>query len=525
MADGKSHIDWTPRHSPWLIAMSVMLATFMEVLDTSVANVSLPHIAGNLSATTDESTWVLTSYLVANAIVLPATNWLGSLFGRKNFLITCIILFTLASALCGAAPSLAFLVFARVLQGAAGGALQPISQAILMESFPPEKRGRATAVFAMGVVVAPVIGPTLGGWITDNFSWRWIFYINLPFGALAVMMVRTFIEDPPFLTRTTLRSFDGVGFGLMATWLGAMQYVLDKGQNDDWMASTPIRWSVAIAVVTFIAFIAWELTVDRPIVDLRILKNRNFAVGVGLICLLGAVLYATTAVMPLFMQTLLGYPALQAGLAMSPRGVAAFAATMLVGRLVGKVANRTLIVVGFSLLAISSAMLAGLDLQIAPRDIIWPSIVNGIAISFIFVPLTASTMGTLPRAQLGNASGIYNLVRNLGGSVGIAGITTLLARSAQINQATLVGHLTPGDAMFQQRLRLIQGAFLAKHGDPVLAMKQAEAAVAAVLDQQANALAYVQNFRLFVIVCLGCIPLVFLLKKVSPAKAPAAAAH
>jgi MFS transporter, DHA2 family, multidrug resistance protein len=515
--------SWKPSHNPWLVAMSVMLATFMEVLDTSVANVSLPHIAGNLSATTDESTWVLTSYLVANAIILPATNWLGSLFGRKRFLTICIGLFTLASALCGAAPTLGFLVFARILQGAAGGALQPISQAVLMESFPPEKRGRATAVFAMGVVVAPVIGPTLGGWITDNFSWRWIFYINLPVGVLAVFMVRAFIEDPPYLVRATLHSFDGIGFALMSLWLGTMQYVLDKAQMDDWFESPLICWLVAISTTAFAAFIAWELKIAKPIVDLRILKNRNFAVGVGLMTLLGAVLYATTAVMPLLMQTLLSYTALQARLAMSPRGVAAFVTTLVVGRLIGKVSSRFLIALGFTLLAISSGMLGHVSLEIAQSDIVWPAIINGIAISFIFVPLTTSTMGTLQRQQLGNASGIYNLLRNLGGSVGIAGITTLLARGSQANQARLVSHFTATDLPYMQRLSAFQAAFFQKHGDPVLAARQAQAALSGILEQQASALAYMQNFRLFAIVCLCCIPLIMFLKKVAPPKGPVAA--
>ncbi len=524
MSSGKSSAEsWVPAHNPWLIAMSVMLATFMEVLDTSVANVSLPHIAGNLSATTDESTWVLTSYLVANAIVLPATNWLSSLFGRKQFLVICITLFTLASALCGAAPTLGFLVFARILQGAAGGALQPISQAVLMESFPPEKRGRATAVFAMGVVVAPVIGPTLGGWITDNFSWRWIFYINLPVGALAIMMAQSFIENPPYLVRTTLKSFDGVGFGLMSIWLGTMQYILDKGQIEDWFESRTIATLTAISVVSLIGFIYWELTTPMPIVDLRVLLNRNFAVGVGLITLLGAVLYATTAVMPLLMQTLLGYTAFQAGLALSPRGVAAFLTTIVVGRVVGKINSRILITFGFLLLALSSVMLGHVDLEIAQRNIIWPSIVNGIAISFIFVPLTSSTMGTLQRAQIGNASGIYNLLRNLGGSIGIAGVTTLLARKGQVNQATMVSHFTPTDPAYNHRLEMFKGAFFHAHGDPVLATQQAHGVLGGILEQQASALAYVQNFRLFAVICVSCIPLIMLLKTVAPPKGPVAA--
>ncbi|HEY2799566.1 MAG TPA: DHA2 family efflux MFS transporter permease subunit, partial [Chthoniobacterales bacterium] len=346
--------DWKPTYNPWLIAASVMLATFMEVLDTSVANVSLPHIAGNLSATTDEATWVLTSYLVANAIILPATNWLGNLFGRKRFLVACILLFTAASALCGASASLGFLVIARVLQGAAGGALQPISQAVLLESFPPAKRGAAMAVFAMGVVVAPILGPTLGGWITDNYSWRWVFYINLPIGVLAGLMANAFIEDPPYLKKVSARNIDYLGFGFLAVWLATLQFVLDKGQELDWFGSHLIACCVAISVLGFLAFVVRELTARQPLVDLRVLKNRNLAVGCALIAILGALLYGTIAVLPLFMQNLLGYTALDAGLALSPRGIGAFLATIVVGRLVGKISNRVLITVGFIGLAYSS---------------------------------------------------------------------------------------------------------------------------------------------------------------------------
>src|ERR1043165_6601603 len=275
--------NWKPSFNPWLIAAAVMLATFMEVLDTSVANVSLPHIAGNLSATPEESTWVLTSYLISNAIILPATNWLGQIFGRKRFLIVCIGIFTLSSALCGAATSLGMLLFARVLQGAGGGALQPIAQAVLLESFPAERRGSAMAVYGLGIVVAPIIGPTLGGWITDNYSWRWIFYINIPVGLLAMLMAKTFIEDPPYIRSLRPGRIDYIGFGLMAGGLATLQLVLDKGQEEDWFASPFIIRSILIAVVALIAFVIWELRTKDPIVNLRVLKNRNFAVGTTMI--------------------------------------------------------------------------------------------------------------------------------------------------------------------------------------------------------------------------------------------------
>jgi DHA2 family multidrug resistance protein len=510
---GPQETHWHPSHNPWLIAISVMLATFMEVLDTSVANVSLPHIAGSLSATPEEATWVLTSYLVANAIILPATNWLGGLFGRKNFFIVCILLFTLASALCGAAHSMGFLIFARILQGAGGGALQPISQAVLLESFPAAKRGTAMAVFAMGVIVAPIVGPTLGGWITENYSWRWIFYINLPVGLFAMWMAGLFVEDPPYLKRVRLASIDSIGFGFMAVWLATLQFILDKGQEEDWFASKTITACAVISGCAFVAFIVRELKAAQPIVDLRILKNRNFAVGVGLMTLLGAVLYGTTALLPLFMQTLLGYSSFDAGMALSPRGICAFLATIVVGRLVGKISNRLMIFTGFLILGLSTSMLGHINLGIGMRDIIIPVMINGLAMSFIFVPLTTSTMGMLRQDQMGNATGIFNLMRNLGGSIGIAAMTTLLARSTQANQAALVGHLSPFNPVYQVKLAGIQSA-LASHGGAWIASKLAPRILYGQLLQQSALLGYVGNFVLFGLICLVCSPLVFLFKNV-----------
>ena len=384
---------WKPSFNPWLIAASVMLATFMEVLDTSVANVSLPHIAGNLSATTEESTWVLTSYLISNAIILPATNWLGHFFGRKRFLIVCIGIFTLSSALCGAATSLGLLLVARVMQGAGGGALQPIAQAVLLESFPAEKRGSAMAVYGMGIVVAPIIGPTLGGWITDNYSWRWIFYINVPVGLLAMLMAKTFIEDPPYIRNQRPGRIDYIGFGLMAVGFATLQLVLDKGQEDDWFSSPFITRSILIAIVALISFVIWELRTKDPIVNLRVLANRNFAVGTALIATVGIALYGTTALLPLFLQTLLNYPALQSGLAVSPRGIGAIVSMILVGRLIGKIDGRYLIVFGFAILAISTYLLSDIDLQITIRSITWPQIFSGFAIGFCFCPINRDRNG------------------------------------------------------------------------------------------------------------------------------------
>ncbi len=516
-----SHQEWHPRHNPWLITLTVMMAVFMEVLDTSIANIALPHIAGSLSATPEEATWILTSYLVSNAIVLPMTGWLGNHFGRKRVLLSCNFMFTLASALCGLAWDLPSLVLARIFQGLGGGAMVPIAQSIMLESFPPQKRGAAMAVFAQGVVVAPILGPTVGGWITDDYSWRWIFYINLPVGMLAIALAKWLVEDPPYIKRNLQATIDYVGFALLAVWLGTMQIVLDKGQEADWFGAHWVRWFTVISVLSFISFIWWEFRNGHPLVDLRVFKNRNFTVGLILMTSLAAILYGTTAQLPLFLQTLMGYPALQSGYALSPRGVAAFITTFMVGRIVGKIRGRWLLGFGFSLLAVSSFMLAGINLQVSQINVIWPSVVNGIAISFIFVPLTTATMSQLGQAQIGNASGLYNLMRNLGGSIGIAFVTTMLARGAQAHQAMMVGHLTATDPAFTQRLAAAK-KLLAHHTDSVTAARQAYSAMYSLLDQQAHLWAFVDNFFIFGVLALGGIPLIFLFKRVQYARRPAA---
>ena len=524
MPDAAAQQVWHPRHSPWLITLTVMMAVFMEVLDTSIANIALPHIGGSLSATPEEATWVLTSYLVANAIVLPMTGWLGNYFGRKRVLLTCIVLFTIASVLCGLAWSLPTLVIARILQGIGGGAMVPIAQSIMLESFPPQKRGVAMAAFAQGVVVAPILGPVIGGWITDSYSWRWIFYINVPVGIFAVLMAKWVVEDPPYIKRNVAATIDYIGFGLLALWLATLQIVLDKGQEADWFGADWVRWFTLISAAAFFIFIWWEFKTDHPLVNLHVFKNRNFTIGLILMTSLAAILYGTTAQLPLFLQTLMGYPALQAGYAMSPRGVAAFFTTFIVGRLVGKLRMRWMLCFGFVMLAYSSWLLASINLQVGMRSVIWPSVINGIAISFIFVPLTTTTMSQLGQAQIGNASGLYNLMRNLGGSIGIAFVTTMLARGAQVHQSLLVGHLTPYDPAFAHRLDAAKHV-LGHHTDPATATKQAYNAVYSLLDQQAHLLAFVDNFYLFALLALGGLPLVFLFKRVSYARKPAPGAH
>lgn len=506
--------EWKPRFNPWLIAASVMLGTFMEVLDTSVANVALPHIAGSLSATPEEATWALTSYLISNAIILPAAGWLGNRFGRKRFLMTCILLFTLSSAFVGAATSLGMMILARVFQGVGGGALQPIAQAVLMESFPPAKRGVAMAVYSMGVIVAPILGPTVGGWITDNYSWRWVFYINLPVGALAFMMAQLFIEDPPYVRDAPHVRIDYVGFGLLTLWLATLQIMLDKGQEADWFSAAWVRWFLVISAASMVGFAIRELMTEEPIVNLRILTDRNFGTGTFLITILGFALYGTTAMLPLFLQTLIGYPALQSGLALSPRGLGAMCSAFAVGRLTGIIDNRFMIATGFTLLAGSAFMFSHMTLDIAMRNIVLTVLLNGISTGLIFVPLTTAAMGRLRNEQMGNATGIYNLLRNIGASVGISLMTTWLARGAQVHQVTLVSHLTPYDPAYQQRIQALQ-AELATRTNPVAASRQALGMVYSTLVQQATLLAFVDIFRRLSFMALACVPLVLLFRRVT----------
>ncbi len=502
---------WTPAFSPWIIAATMVLPTFMVALDTSVANVALPHIAGSLSASTDEATWMLTSYLVANAVILPATAWLSGLFGRKRFLLLSIAVFTVSSGLSGAALTLDMLVFARVVQGASGGVLLPISQAILLESFPPEDRGQAMAAFALGVIVAPIVGPTLGGWITDNYTWRWVFYINLPVGVMALLMTQTFIEDPPYIKRISRREIDYAGFVLMAVGLGALQVILDKGQEDDWFAAPWIRWFAFVSGASLIAFVIRELKAKRPIVDLRILRDRNFTVGIVIAVAYGAILYGTLLILPLFLEDLMDYSALQSGLTISPRGIGAMISVAVAGRMIKKIDARIMMIGGFLMIAWAGFLFGRINLEIAPFDVAFPNIVLGSAIGFVFVPLTTISMGMLAKEKMGTSTGIYNLMRNMGGSVGIAVITTILARSSQKYQSVLVSHLTPYDRSFVQAYDRLHSFFLSK-SDPVTAAGLALGAIYRDLLDQSTLLAYVINFRLLGILALICIPFVFLFK-------------
>jgi DHA2 family multidrug resistance protein len=496
-----------------MIAVSVMTATFMVVLDSSVATVALPHIAGNLSASTDEATWVLTSYLVSNAIMLPATSWIAGRIGRKRLLLTSIVLFTVASLLCGLAINMPMLILARVLQGIGGGGMQPIAQAILLESFPPREHGTAMAVYGVGIVVAPVIGPTLGGWITDSYSWRWIFYINLPVGVLALFLAGLYIEDPPYIRRTLQGAIDYLGFAFMALWLGSLQLLLDKGQESDWFGAVWIRCALFVSIAAFLGFLLRELRCRDPIVQLHVLRNRNFVTGTLITALFGFVLYGVTAMLPLFLQTLLGYPALDSGLAVSPRGIGSMLAMMVAGGLAARLDGRLMLAGGLAIFGLSTIMLSHVNLSIGMAAVAIPCVINGFGGGLTFVPLTTMAMGRLRREEIGNASGIYNLMRNIGGSIGIATVTTLLVRRSQLHQNYLVAHLTAG-AQTGGAAAALASHFSTSGFDPWTAHSMALGALYREVGQQASLLAYTDNFSILGYLALLSIPVVLLFQRV-----------
>ncbi len=510
-----------PQVNPWLVAVSVMFGTFMEVLDTTVVNVSLPHIAGSLSSTIDEATWALTSYLVANAIILPLTGWLAAYFGRKRLLIFAVSGFTISSLLCGLAPNLAVLIIFRLVQGATGGVLQPISQAVMLEAFPPEDRGKAMGFWGLGIVVAPMLGPVIGGWLTDNYSWRWVFYINLPVGILSVIMANLFVFDPPYLKRER-RGIDYWGIGLLAVGIGALQFVLDKGQQEDWFGSDLIVTLALVAGAAIVGFIVWELVIRHPVVDLRALKERTFASGVTLMTVVGFVLYGSLVLLPEFLQVLLGYPALQAGIAMAPRGMGSFIGMPLVGMILSKVDARKMLAIGVFGTSFTLYQLAQLNLQAGYWDIFWPQFIQGLSLSMLFVPLTTVSMSPISREKMGNATSIFNLMRNLGGSMGIATATTLIARREQLHINQLGEHVTAYDSGTRQMLGQMQGALQAQGSDAVSAAHRAQGAVFGLVERQATLLAYLDVFRTMGIVFLCVLPLLLIMRRAAKGKGPVA---
>jgi MFS transporter, DHA2 family, multidrug resistance protein len=510
--------------NPWLVTASVMLPTFMEVLDTAIASVALPYIAGSLSASNSEATWVLTSYLVANAVILPASNWFARRFGRKRFLVICVAIFTIASFFCGAAPSLAVILLARVVQGAGGGALQPLSQSILLESFPPAKRAAAMAAYALGIVVAPVIGPTLGGWLTDTYSWRYAFYINIPVGILAVFMISRFVHDPPYIKNAKVSAFDNLGFGLLIVWTGCLQIVLDKGQEDDWFGAVWVRWAVAALIVALVGWIWRSWSNPKGLVDLHVLKDRNFRTGCFMIAMLGMAIYITIAMLPLFYQEVLGYTAFSAGLVVGPRGIGSFIGSPVIGFLGSRIDLRKLLCAGFLGFGVCSYIFSTVDLGIGPYTLLVPIIFTGFTLSFVFVPLATITVSTIPNQAMGNATGLFNMLRNIGGSVGISIATTALVRRAALHQNDLSANLTPSTAVLQQNSAAL-AAYLGHQIGPAGARPGSFGMLYGLLQQQAVLLSYVDIFRWTAVLAFFCAAAAWLFKKQAKHAAPPPGVH
>jgi len=512
--------------NPWVIAVTVTLATFMEVLDTSIANVALPHISGNLSAGADESTWVLTSYLVSNAIVLPLSGWLSGLIGRKRFYMSCVALFTVSSFLCGLAPSLGVLVFFRILQGVGGGGLQPSEQAILNDTFSLEKRGMAFAVYGVAVVVAPTIGPWLGGWITDNFSWRWIFYINVPVGILSLLLTSVLVSDPPYMKRTKVREgfrVDYIGIGLISLGLGAMQIILDKGEREDWLSSNFIQVFFVLMLIGIIAGIIWEMRHEHPVVDLRMLKDRNFAVATLAMFFLGFVLYASTVLIPQFLQEMMGYTAELAGLALSPGGAVIMFMMPVVGFLVSRVSTKYLITFGCLVSSLALFVMAGWNLQIDYKHAVLARMLQSFGLAFLFIPINVSAFAFVPKEKTNMGTGIINLARNIGASVGIATVTTLLQRRTQFHQSQLMEHANTLSTAFQNKLHAITVSFTSGGSSGPGAALQAYGMIYSTVQRQAAMLAFIDNFYMLGMVFLTVIPVLMFLKR--PPKGASAPVH
>ncbi|HLG99017.1 MAG TPA: DHA2 family efflux MFS transporter permease subunit [Bryobacteraceae bacterium] len=522
MPDPQESQGWHPGHNPWAVALTVTLATFMEVMDTSIANVALPHIAGGLSAGVDESTWVLTSYLVSNAIVLPISAWMSDRFGRKRFYMTCVALFTASSFLCGLAPSLGMLIFFRILQGLGGGGLGPSEQAILADTFPAAKRGMAFAVYGMAVVLAPAIGPTLGGWITDNYSWRWIFYVNVPIGILSLFLSSFMVHDPPHIKKamqaTKNAPVDFLGLVLVATGLGALQVVLDKGQRDDWFASRFITSSVLLSGCALVAFVFWEWNNRHAIVNLRLFQNKSFAVACVLMAMIFAALFGSTVLLPEFVQTEMGYTAKLAGEVLSPGGFAIILILPIVGRLVTRIDARYLVAAGLLISGLALYHMTDLYLGVSFRTLIWWRIFQASGMAFIFVPVNTISYTDMKPEQSNQISAMVNLMRNIGGSVGISAVTTLVARRQQVHQNYLAQHTYEYNPRLQQTIAQMSNRIGAQNG-PAQAVRESYQLIYATLQRQAAVLAYIDAFWIMGTVCLLAIGVLFFAKKTKPGQA------
>jgi DHA2 family multidrug resistance protein len=520
-------LHWKPHHNPWLVALTVTLATFMEVLDTSIANVALPHIGGSLGASQEEATWVLTSYLVSSAIILPISGWLSNRFGRKRFYMSCVLMFTVCSMLCGFAQTLPILIVARVLQGLGGGGLAPSEQAILADTFPVEKRGQAFALYGMAVVVAPAIGPTLGGWITDNLNWHWIFFINLPVGILSLYLSNRMVEDPPFLKKRKEDAkhlkVDFMGLGLVAIGVGLLEFTLDKGQEKDWFGDPMIRTTAILAVCLLIFFAVWEWNHPDPIVDLKLLKNRNFGTAVFLQLILGMVLFGSTVLIPQYLQVLLGYTAEKAGEVLSPAGFVMMIMMAVAGRTLGKMDPRLMVVIGYVVTAAGLYHLTSLDLTSSFGRVTELRMLQVIGLPFVFIPISTLNYVGVPATKTNQISSLSNFARNLGGSAGTALLTTYLARNAQVHQTALAAHVIPGSPAYNYFTSRVQQILTMGGMSPTAAAQAAVGEAYQLMLRQASMLAYKNAFTILAGVILLLSPLPFLMRlppKRGPKPAP-----
>jgi DHA2 family multidrug resistance protein len=506
-------------HNPWLIAVVVSIATFMLVLDTSIANVALRHIAGSLAAGVDESTWVITTYLVANAVILPVSGWLSSVVGRKRFYMLCVAVFTASSLLCGLATSLGMLIFFRILQGLGGGGMAPSEQAILADTFPPEKRAHAFALYGVAVIVAPTVGPTLGGWITDNFSWHWIFFINVPIGILSLALVQWLLVEPPALElerRELLRGglkIDYVGFALVTMWLGCLEIVLDKGQREDWFNSSFIIAFAAVSAASAFLFVPWELTRKNPIVEVRLLFQRQFGVSFVVMAAVGAVLFGSTQLLPQLLQTSFGYTATLSGLALMPGGLAMLLLMPIAGLVAGRIQPKYLIAGGMALIALSMWHMTSLVPDADFGFFAWARVYQMIGLPFLFIPITTASYADLRPEQTNQASALINVARNLGGSIGVSLANAELIRRSQFHEARLTEHITPSSPFYHDAVGRLAGE-LATQGTSVAdAQHQAVGVIERMVEQQAAMLAYIDVFWSYAVFAVGMVALAFLLRR------------
>ena len=501
-----------PRVNKWLVALTVMIPTLMVIVDTSVVNVSLDHIRGSLSAGIDEATWSITSYLAANAIIIPMSGWLSRLFGRKRYLVSSVALFTVSSLFCGLAWSIQSLIVFRVLQGLAGGALQPISQSILLETFPVYQHGMAMAIFGIGIMFGPIIGPVLGGWITDSWSWHWIFFVNIPFGIISIFMTILFIFDPPYMKKTKMK-IDYWGLILLTVGIGCLQLILDRGQREDWFSSEPITWMTVACVVALVFFILVERTVKEPIVDLKVFKDATFVLGNVILFFVVMNLFGSIVMLPIYLQTLMGYTATLSGFVLGPGGVANLLCMPIVGQLVSRGYPKWLILFGILVTAYATYQMSLFNLQVDFNAVLWPRVMLGIGVAFVFIPLTTISLSHIRKEEMGNASAVFNLLRNLGGSFGVALSATILARQAQVHQARLTEHLTPFDPAYVLSAQQSARTLLEKGIEASQAAQGGMGLIYQRLLREAAMLSFNDVFYLLTVLMLLTVPLVFFMRR------------